>query len=235
MSDVSIVALDRMAFSFAPRAWPFAQARRAEIAAHFAARRARTPAIWNGRVLLMSEWSLNARSICGTFFETEYANFVAWRDWNFPDRSVTNCFAMGAIRTADGAFLLGVMSSHTVNAGKIYFPAGTPDPHDVAGDVVDLAGNVAREVAEETGLTGEDVSVLPGWTALLAGPHIALIQVLQARVPAADLRERVLDHLAREQRPELCDVRIVRSRADFDPMMPPFVTAYLENALAARV
>ena len=42
MSELSIVALDRIAFSFAPREWPFAQARRAEIAAHFAARQAQT-------------------------------------------------------------------------------------------------------------------------------------------------------------------------------------------------
>jgi 8-oxo-dGTP pyrophosphatase MutT (NUDIX family) len=229
--DVSIVALDRIAFSFAPRAWPFAQARRAEIAAHFAARRAQTPAIWNGRVLLVHAWSLAARSIAGTFFETDFANFMAWRDWGFPDRSVTNCFSMGAIRAADGAFLLGVMSPHTANAGKIYFPAGTPDPHDVAGDVVDLAGNVAREVAEETGLTDRDLSAQPGWTAVLAGPRIALMQVLQARVPAAELRERILGHLAREPKPELSDIRIVRRRADFESAMPAFVTAYLNHAL----
>ena len=85
MDDISIVALDRVAFSFAPREWPFAQARRAEIAAHFAARRAQTPAIWNGRVLLMHEWSLASGNLRGTYFETDFANFVAWRDWGFPD------------------------------------------------------------------------------------------------------------------------------------------------------
>jgi len=50
MSDISIVALDRFAFAFAPHDWPFAQAHRAEIAAYFAARQAETPAIWNGRI-----------------------------------------------------------------------------------------------------------------------------------------------------------------------------------------
>jgi 8-oxo-dGTP pyrophosphatase MutT (NUDIX family) len=232
VDDISIVALDRAAFSFAPREWPFAQARRADIAAHFAARRAQTPAIWNGRVLLMHEWSLAQRNLRGTYFETDFANFMAWRDWGCPDRSVTNCFSMGAIRGAEGAFLLGVMSAHTANAGKIYFPAGTPDPHDIAGDMVDLAGNVAREVAEETGLTSADLSAQPGWTAVLAGPRIALMQVLQAREPADDLRKRVLAHIAREPKPELSDIRIVRSRADFEPTMPAFVTAYLDHTLS---
>ena len=56
---------------------------------------------------------------------------IAWRDWGFPDRAVRNCFSAGAIRASDGAFVLGVMGAQTANAGKIYFPAGTPDPSDV--------------------------------------------------------------------------------------------------------
>jgi hypothetical protein len=156
---------------------------------------------------------------------------MAWRDWNFPDTSVRNCFAMGAIRSADGAYLLGVMGTHTANAGRIYFPAGVPDPSDVEGDVVDLAANVAREVAEETGLTSAHVTAEPGWSAVFTGARIALMQLLQAREAAVELRARILDHIAREAKPELTDIRIVRSRADFDPMMPTFVTAYLEHVL----
>jgi hypothetical protein len=57
------------------------------------------------------------------------------------------------------------------------------------------------------------------------------MQVLQARASAADLRARVLDHIARETKPELADVRVIRGRADFDPMMPPFITAYLSYLL----
>ena len=231
MSEISILRLDCVAFSVAPHAWPFARARSAEIAAYFAARRAQTPALWNGRMLLLHEWSVTAGGMRGTFFETDFANYMAWRDWGFPDATVTNCFAMGVIRSADGAYLLGVMGGHTANAGKIYFPAGLPDPSDVAGGTVDLAANIGREVAEETGLTDADLSVQPGWSAVFTGARIALMQVLQARAPAVELRARILDHIAREARPELASIRIVKSRADFDPMMPPFVTVYLEQAL----
>jgi len=42
----------------------------------------------------------------------------------------------------------------------------------------------------------------------------------------------MLDHLASEAQPELCDIRIVRSAADFDPAMPAFVTAFLARQFA---
>jgi 8-oxo-dGTP pyrophosphatase MutT (NUDIX family) len=230
MSELSVVPLDDVAFAFAPRDWRFAQERRAEIAAHFAAKQVQTPALWNGRILLVNEWSVASRAMRGTYFATDFANFLAWRDWDFPDRSVTNCFAMGAIRTPDGAFVLGVMGSHTANAGKIYFPAGTPEPDDVAGQQVDLMGNIAREVAEETGLTGSDFKPAPGWAAVLDGRRLALIRVLRAHAPADQLEARIRAHIASEQRPELDHIRMVRSRADFDPMMPRFVRTYLEHA-----
>jgi 8-oxo-dGTP pyrophosphatase MutT (NUDIX family) len=136
---------------------------------------------------------------------------------------------MGALRGSDGAFLLGVMGAHTANAGRIYFPAGLPDLDDIDGERVDLTRNVMREVAEETGLTGEDFEAEPGWTTVLAGPRIAQVKLLQARATAADLSERIRAHLAREQEPELADVFIVRASADFDPMMPVFVTAFLTH------
>jgi 8-oxo-dGTP pyrophosphatase MutT (NUDIX family) len=95
--------------------------------------------------------------------------------------------------------------------------------------VVDLAGSVIREVAEETGLGAGDFTEADGWHCVVDGPRIALMKVLQAHEPADVLRRRILDHLARETTPELADIRIVRSRRDFDPMMPRFVTTFLER------
>jgi 8-oxo-dGTP pyrophosphatase MutT (NUDIX family) len=223
------VTIDRLELGVAPHRWPFAEARREEIDAHFAARRREVPDLWNGRVLLMNEVTVAGGLLRGTFFETGFADFVAWRDWGFPDRSVVNCFAMAALRASDGAYLLGVMSAFTANPGRIYFPAGTPDPSDVSGDTVDLSGNVLRELGEETGLGAEDFSAAPDWTAIIAGPRIALMKEVAAGRPAQELRAAVRRHLAREARPELADMRIVRSPADFDPAMPEFVTAYLSH------
>jgi 8-oxo-dGTP pyrophosphatase MutT (NUDIX family) len=104
------------------------------------------------------------------------------------------------------------------------------DPTDVAGDAVDVAGNVLREVAEETGLTPGDYEQEPGWYTVFAGARIAQIKVLQARETAAALRGRILSYLASTSEPELADIRIVAAPSDLDPKMPPHVTAFLDHA-----
>jgi 8-oxo-dGTP pyrophosphatase MutT (NUDIX family) len=124
---------------------------------------------------------------------------------------------------------MGVMAAHTSAPGKIYFPAGTPDPGDIVDGSIDLAGSVIREVAEETGLGNGDFTVGDGWHCVVDGPRISLMRILQARESAEMLRLRILDYLSRETCPELADIRIVRSRRDFDPMMPRFVIAFLDR------
>jgi 8-oxo-dGTP pyrophosphatase MutT (NUDIX family) len=224
-----ILRLQRLDLAFAPRPWPFAQENRAEIARYFDKLRETKPAVWNGRILLLHAHAIADGVFSGAYFETDYASFVAWRDWGFPDPTVRNCFSLGALRGSDGAFLLGVMGAHTLNAGKIYFPAGTPDPKDVSGAIVDLAASIRREVAEETGLGPDDYEEEEGWTCVLTPTHIAQIRVLQARETAAALRSRILANLARESEPELADIRIARDAADLDPLIPPFVAAYLRH------
>src|SRR5215471_8507693 len=186
-----IIPIDHLAFAFEPRRWPFAESRRAEIDAHFAARRARRPQIWNGRVVLASRYQIAGASLTGACFETDFASFLAWRDWDFPDAGAVNCFAMGALLSADGAFLLGVMGAHTANAGRVYFPAGTPDPSDIVDEHLDLAGSVAREVAEETGLTPADYAPAARWHVVPTGVRLALIRVLAAPLAAVELQRRI--------------------------------------------
>jgi 8-oxo-dGTP pyrophosphatase MutT (NUDIX family) len=220
----------RLDVVFRPFAWRFARESRAAIDAHFARLRREKPALWNGQVLLLREPVLADGVFGGSFFATDYASFLAWCDWDFPDPAVHNCFAMGALRAADGAFLLAVMGPHTVNAGRVYFPCGTPDPSDIVGDRVDLDGSVAREVAEETGLQPADYAADTGWHAVWAGPKIALVKVLRCADDAGHLRARIRRHLASQPRPELADVRIVRMEDNADPRLPDFVTAFLRQA-----
>jgi hypothetical protein len=88
---------------------------------------------------------------------------------------------------------------------------------------------VTREVAEETGLHPADYVAEEGWLAVAGERRIALMKLLRAHEPAEDVRRRILSYLAHEREPELSDIRIVRGRADLDPMMPPFMLAFFNH------
>lgn len=225
----AVVPIDRLSLRFLPQPWPFAAERRAEIDEHFARAQAVRPALWNGQILMMHCHSLEQAALEGAFLQTDFASFLTWRDWGFPEAGVVNCFAMGALRGSDGGWIMGVMGPHTSAAGKIYFPAGTPDPNDIVDGMVDLAGSVVREVAEETGLGPDDFIEVGGWHCVVDGARIALMRTLQAHEPAETLCRRIRCYIARETQPELADVRIVRSRHDVDARMPRFVTAFLDR------
>src|SRR3954467_11586886 len=91
--------------------WRFAVERRGDIDAHFAARKAERPKLWNGRVLLSRNPVFTAERFSAEYFETDFASFLAWRDWGFIDGSVFNGPGMGALRGTDGAFVLGEMAA----------------------------------------------------------------------------------------------------------------------------
>lgn len=229
--DIPIIPVSRLDMRFEPAPWKFAVERRAEIDAHFAKLRIEKPELWNGRVLLLRRGSLENGVLSGAYLETDFASMIAWRDWDFPDKTIRNCFPMAALRSSDGAFLLGQMGAHTATAGQIYFAAGTPDPNDIDGDKVDLEAGVMRELTEETGLSLADVSPEPGWFATPLGQRVALMKIVQSREAASVLRERIRAFLGRQVQPELSDIHVARGAGDLHPNMPPYVAAFLKDRL----
>lgn len=229
MTEVVIHRVISLDLKVEPWDWPFANARRDEIAAHFAECQRDKPALWNGRILLGRDAVFLEGRLQASYFETDFASLLAWRDWGYPDRAVFNGFGMGALRAADGAFVLGEMGAHTANAGRLYFPAGTPDLADVSNGALDLAANVAREVEEETGLTPADYRASAHWDCVVTGASIALMRVLDAPEDGDVLQRRIEANLATQDEPELSAIQLVRSRDDLTAAMPRFVTAFLET------
>lgn len=213
--------------------WPWAEKERARIAAHWQAKQSANDELFDGRVLMNSRYEIEADVLRGVCFETDFSKFLAWRDFGFPDPNITNIFAMAALRTEDGAYLLGVMGAHTSNAGRIYFPAGTPDPHDIVDGRVDLAASVLRELYEETGLQPDAVEAQPGFTAIGRGQRLALMRDVLVRGPADAVRAQIRANLANQDERELDDVVIVRHTDDIRPsLMPDFIVDFLRARLA---
>jgi 8-oxo-dGTP pyrophosphatase MutT (NUDIX family) len=130
--------------------------------------------------------------------------------------------------------VLGEMAGDTSNAGRIYFPAGTPDLDDVTDGRLDLANNVAREIEEETGIAPTDYRPAPHWDCVVLGASIALMRVLTVDMSGDALKARIEANLAGQEHPELSRIHLVRTRADFRPSMPRFVTAFLERQFDGR-
>ena len=232
MTQLVIHRVTSLDLAVQPWSWPFAEERRADIEAHFALQQREKPKLWNGRVLLGRNPVFAGDRLTASYFETDFASFLAWRDWGFPDKDVFNGFGMGALLASDGAFALGEMGQHTSNAGRIYFPSGTPDLDDIKDSAVDIEGSVARELEEETGLTAAEYRGEAHWHCVFTGPAVAMIRILRVDLPGDALRARIEANLALQPSPELAAIHLVRGVGDLNAAMPRFVTAFIEAHLA---
>ena len=233
-----LIAVADIACRRSDQRWVFAEENAGAIARHWAARRRDTPALYDGRVLLARQFNIVAGPggdiLSLDVFETRFSSFLYWRDFGWPDQSVFNCFSMPAVRSVDGAFLLGEMGADHSNAGEIYFPCGTPDPSDVRGDgTVDLVGSLTRELAEETGLQAAPQMLADGWTIIFDGQRIACVKRIDWPQTTDALAAQARAFLATEARPELADVHVI-ARGDplDDPRLPPFMVQFLSHAFA---
>ena len=93
MTDIPIIPLRRLDLRFESAPWPFADARRAEIDGHFAQLRAQKPEMWNGNVLLLRRGEIANGVLSGAYLKTDFASFISWRDWGFPDKMARICSA----------------------------------------------------------------------------------------------------------------------------------------------
>nr|WP_281493790.1 NUDIX hydrolase [Ancylobacter koreensis] len=201
---------------------------RAVIDAHFAARQRANPALWNGQVLVLESFGIDGGVLAGRYTPADFASLLWVLEGPQPHAHLRNCFAMGALRGADGGFVMARMAPWTANAGKVYFAAGTPDAGDVTPDGrVDLEGSLLRELFEETGIAAGEVTPAPGWTAVIDRRRVALLREIVVQEEAAALAARLTDFAARETRPEIDAAVVVRGPQDLPEGAPPFIGAYL--------
>lgn len=213
--------------------WPYAREHEEAIAEAWANAIAANPALFDGEVLVIAESRVDGERFEALYRPVRFSQFLHYMRHGAPDGRSRNGFALAGLESADGALVMGVMGGHTANAGKIYFPGGTPDLSDIVEGRVDLDGSVRRELAEETGLAADEVMFEPGFWMAEDDKRCIFVKVVRSPLAADDLKRTILDRLARQVEPELADIHIVRSASDLSrERMPPFQYAHAEWWLA---
>jgi 8-oxo-dGTP pyrophosphatase MutT (NUDIX family) len=227
---VEIVPLRQIDAVFEQREWDFALSHREIIASHWEKLVLEKPRMFNGKVLMQHRWSLVDGVYRTAYAPVDFASFLAWQQLGKPGTARRNGFAMAALRSDDGAFLLGVMGA----AGKTYFAGGTPDMSDVTADGrVDLAGSMVRELSEETGLLPSEVTIEDRWVLALDSHRAAFLKPARTIYTAIAARAVMLDRIQTMADQELADIAIVRSVADLDEKrMPLFAVEYMRSVFA---
>jgi 8-oxo-dGTP pyrophosphatase MutT (NUDIX family) len=232
VSGPSITRLTALDVRCVERAWPWADANEAAIEAFWDKAKAEQPKMFDGPVFMFADVRVESGTFRAVCFETRFSRLLYAKTLGFPDPEVVNGFAMGALRAADGAFLLGVMGPETASRGQVYFPAGTPDPSDRQADgSLDLIGSVVRELAEETDLRHGDYEIGNGWDLVRDGGYLAFLRPVRLPEPAAEARACMLEGMRRLKEQELSDIYIARGPSDIDEhRMPRFIQAFLRAA-----
>ncbi len=217
-----------------PEPWPFAEDRRAEIAAHWQSAIAERPALFDGTVFMLRSGALEGQVFRGTFVRTDFKSFLFWRESGYADTSVRDGFGSAVIRSGEGYVLLGRQMRGNVNGGLAYPPGGFIDARDVSGERIDIEASIARELIEETGLDCAKLARAPGYLLTRAGPLVSIGIEWRSPLAAEALREEMLKHVRSQSEPELADIVIVRSCAEIDAdMMPRHAVALLRLLLTA--
>jgi 8-oxo-dGTP pyrophosphatase MutT (NUDIX family) len=235
---IRVVRVSSVELTFAPDLLRPSALHQAAIDDHWRAACARNPRYFNGTILVGVEMKQRADAFTATCRPFQFKDFFYWRHVGRPDWGFVDLFGSAIVRANAGEILLGVAASTTMNAGAAYFVGGFLDLRDCTPDNrVDITASIARELAEETGLTSLDavasLQLAPGFWITIDGRMISIAAEWQATQSAAALRDSVLafSHASADQ--ELADVLIISQPDDLaDPRILPFTRAMCHKLLA---
>lgn len=217
-------------------AWAYAQAHAAAIDAHWQSALTQNPSFFDGTVFVMTAHHQRLPA----HFEAElqpvkFREFLYWRDHGMSDPTVFDCFGSAILMSCDGGVLLGRQMPGNINAGRTYLPGGFIDPRDVdVSGGIDMAANVTRELAEETGIAGDDLRRDAGFYLTEIGQQISFGVAFRSAETAAILQQRIRAHIARETAPELADVVFAHSLGDIDGLdVPAYARLLLSHVFSS--
>lgn len=208
--ETRVFEVARVALRVGADGWAFAERHRDAIDAHWARRARETPGFFNGTVFVMTNYSVTADGcLAAQFIRTDFKSFLYWRETGWRDGSVMDGFGSALILSADGQVLLGRQSAGNLNSGLCYPPSGFIDARDVGCDgTIDIERSVAREIAEETGLSPPAIQRSEGYIVTIAGPTMSIAIPFLSPLSGVALMREAARHISSDAESELSDLAL---------------------------
>lgn len=211
---------------------PFAAGRETEIRGNWEQEVSRNPALFDGDMALLASLAWHDERLVGTCHVVKYSTFMLWRRIQ-PVASAEHCFAHAIPVGADNALIAARMGAHTVNAGRVYFAAGSFEPEDFRDGRVDAHFNMAREVREETGLPLDRAAAEPAFHCWSGEGGTVIFRRYRFTEAADAMAESIRRFVAAESEPEIEGPVVIRSADDLAagtmPHMRPLVEWHFAN------
>jgi 8-oxo-dGTP pyrophosphatase MutT (NUDIX family) len=228
-TDGSVLPIRSYRLAVLPGVHPLEEARREAVAENWVTEHAANPSLFDGRMILQHRIRLNGATIEAEGYLSSFSTFLWWRKQQ--DRSgACHLFGYPVLVSADNALIAVEMAPHTANAGQVYFAAGSLDASDVVDGHCDLAGNMRREVQEETGLDLSHAST-DGTVYASYRPHrLTFFQLFQFDATAEELIARIDAFAANAHEQEISRAVAIRNRDPgayrYNPAMLPIIDWY---------
>lgn len=181
----------------------------------------RKPRMWNGPFFLFSAVSLDGGVLSATAHRTDFATFLHWRSGDRKS-GVVHITGTSLPVTADGALFAVRMADHTANGGAVYFPAGSLDKRDIVAGQFDLTSNIARELAEETGLDFSCGLIDYGFIIASTGGCIHVARRNRVPFPFVEAERRLREHQERTGDDEIASAVAIRKDDDSRNLLKPY-------------
>ncbi len=225
-----ILPVDEIDVRLDPAPHPFERRHLAEIEENWRHETKNNPHVFDGKVALLSELSYRDNRLAGRCHIVRYATFMYWRR-NRQAENAGHAFAHAVLVSSDGALVAIRMGSHTVNAGRVYFAAGSFELEDFRDGQVDVAYNMRREVKEEIGIDlADDTETEPGRRHYLlsTASGTVIFRRYRARLTANQLINRINAFLARQEQPEVAGPVVIHSAVDLPDNLAPHMVPLVE-------
>lgn len=208
-----ILPVDAIDVRLDPTPHPFERDNQSTIAENWRREMEAKPALFDGTVVLLSALAYRDGRLIGRCHAVRYSTFMLWRK-NRELSGAEHAYAHAVLVAGDNALVAIRMGSHTVNAGHVYFAAGSFEPIDFRDGLVDVDFNMIREVGEETGIDLSAAARGQRYHALSTPSGTVIFRRYRVAEPADEIARRISAFVAAEAEPEIEGPVIIRNAAD---------------------